>query len=186
MSEYPGIPRLTKNVWTVSAALGFGAVLFQGLGISPLLGGLVVFAPEVAPYAVFAFIGWIVLYVTDILSVVRQHGWRFFKEFTNQLTLRGLIYTFMFVVVYLNAVIGAAAVLGNSLATAGGLPVVGLAVAVLYPSLDFRLSINHISFGFLVLSAVLFALHAVGVLREVTANAVIQGMHRERPPRALN
>ena len=186
MPEYPGLPRLTKNIWKVTAALGIGAVVSQGVGISPLLVGLVYFIPEAATYAVFAFIGWIVLYITDIMAVVREHGWQFLQEFTNSLTLRGFVFVFFFIVVYLNTVVGIAAILGFTLGSTVGLPLVGLVVALLYPSLDFRLSIQYISPGFLMLAAVLFVLHAIGILREVTANAVIQGMHRHRPPRSLN
>ncbi|SDL08328.1 hypothetical protein [Natronorubrum texcoconense] len=179
MSRPPGLPRLAVIYLTLVGILIISVGAAHGLLSLPIFLFAFIEAPAVFGWVVLAFAGWTVLYITEILQIVRLDGAQMLKDVTENIFNQQWLYiiaVFGLIALYLNIVIGIAAVVAATLYGATGIPIVALLVALLYPGFDFGLSIRWYSPGSLILAGVLEILHLFGLLREVSVASLLESL----------
>lgn len=175
MSDPPGIPRIWLY-YTVLVGVFLVAVgLVHGILSAPIVIFAALEAPAYFNWVVLAFIGWSVLYVADVVQIMRFKGLDAFVEFASDLGVGGWVSALGLISIYLNVMLAISAVLAMVVTSLVG-PGAALIVAVLYPSLELRLGFQGYSPGFMVLSGLLGVCHLFGALRDLSAEGVLESL----------
>jgi len=178
MIKYPGLPRLVKQYWLALAIFLGGTAALHFVLALPAIGGAALLRPEVYSFVTVAFLGWVVMYIGDTSQILRESETDLLSTITDELTIKVTLIFMALIAIYLNVALTIAAGTGVLL-TATGAPGIGFLVALLYPIADFRLTRQWYSPASIGLIVVLSLLHAIGLLRDVTARAVLEGMHND-------
>jgi len=157
----------------------FGTILlligiFHGLAMLPTLIGLRFIAPNLADYAVFAGISWVVFYTAATFQIIAQNDIDELKNLVNSISGVFKIVFLLFAVVLVNSVVLASTILGFALISIAGLPTIGFIAMLLYPAFDLQYLTRLPTVGRIAVTAVLGAFHVIGVLQELTADSVVE------------
>ena len=146
----------------------------------PTLVGTALIGPDLFHLAVFAFIGWAVLYSVATFDLLRKIRLDIVLYVAESLGKQGMFIVYLLIAIYINIVMSMA-IAGGALATMLGQPLVALLVVLFYPFIDFAV-LGKNSPGSLGLKFVVRILHLVGLVRQISAEGVLDTLRLKNLP----
>lgn len=179
MRDTPGTPRAVALYWVIIGGLFIPMAVFYGIVMLPSLGGLYVFAPSIFEYAFYASLGWTVLYTIDTIDVFRHINMNVVERLGEWLMNAGKgvkAEIAVLIILYVNILVLIGAGAGWMFDHYAGFPVLGLIFALAYPGLDIHNALlERRTPGMLLVGFVLRLLQTFGLLRGISATAIIRG-----------
>jgi len=175
MSDFPPLKKTVIVFWFILGGMLIAQGVAYALGSIPVFAGAAIFAPSLVEYLLLAWIGWIALYAIDTFDLIRRVGLKKLVQVWDSLdTTQSFL--FVFLCVYVNAVLLMAGVIGLAVSSLFGVKAIALVVAMLYPNLDLTYAGDYYTPGRVAISLFLAVFHTFGVLRDLTSDNVVSGL----------